>query len=85
MPRHLDVEDDWEEDDYGDDDETPTVPCPYCRRDVAEDSPRCPYCERYLTTEDMDPDEAVPPGRTWGFWIGAVVCLIVAILWVIPW
>ncbi|MFM8953492.1 MAG: hypothetical protein ACKOOF_10600 [Planctomycetaceae bacterium] len=35
-----DEDEDWE----NDSDKEPTVPCPYCRRDILEDSPRCPYC-----------------------------------------
>jgi len=58
--RHRDEdEDDWEDDeaDLGDDsDDEPTVPCPYCRREILEDSPRCPYCERYISAEDLAQD-----------------------------
>ena len=46
--------DDWDDEaDIGDDsDDEPTVPCPFCRRDILEDSPRCPSCERYISAED---------------------------------
>jgi len=29
-------------------DETLTVPCPHCRREIYEDAVRCPYCENYV-------------------------------------
>lgn len=73
--------DDWEDDDadLGDDhdsDEEPTVPCPYCRREILEDSPRCPYCERYISVEDH-------AGPKKPLWIIAttLVCLGVAVWW----
>lgn len=73
-----DNDDDWDDGiDSQDDDlsDELTIPCPSCRREIFEDSPRCPYCERYLSEED----------RTWPSqpaWIvaTALVCLA-AILW----
>lgn len=74
-------EDDWDDGDadLGDDqdfDEEPTVPCPYCRREILEDSPRCPYCERYISAEDHT-------GRRKPLWViaTALVCLGVAVWW----
>jgi hypothetical protein len=71
-------EDDWEDDDGvdGDDDE-PTVPCPYCRREMLEDSPRCPFCERYISAEDS-------PGPRRPLWLllTALACLGMAVWWV---
>ncbi|MFL5342287.1 MAG: zinc ribbon domain-containing protein [Gemmataceae bacterium] len=59
-----------------DEDDDPTIPCPYCRKPIHEDSPRCPYCEQYISEEDA------PPARKprWLI-VGAVVCLAVAVLW----
>ena len=63
---------DWEEEDGAD-----TVPCPYCRREILEDSPRCPYCERYISAEDA------PPGRKpWWLLVGAGLCLYAVYRWV---
>ena len=31
-----------------DDDETPTVPCPSCRRPVPDFADRCPYCGDWI-------------------------------------
>jgi hypothetical protein len=73
-------EDDWYDDeaDYGDDSEDePTLPCPYCRREILEDSPYCPHCERYISEEDH-------AGRSNPLWViaTAVICLGLAIWWV---
>ena len=38
--------------DADDDDEPATVPCPYCRGEMSEDSPRCPHCGNYISEED---------------------------------
>jgi hypothetical protein len=58
-------------------DDSETVPCPYCKRPVYEDSERCPHCGNYLSEEDA-------PQRT-PMWIviGTVAALAVAMLWVL--
>jgi hypothetical protein len=80
--RRYDDEDEAEDDEWDDeqsafdddDDDEPTVPCPYCRRDILEDTPRCPYCERYISAEDGG-------GTTRPTWIvvTALLCLAIAI------
>ena len=75
-----DDESDWDDDeaDDGDDsDEEPTVPCPYCRREILEETPRCPYCERYISEEDR----AGPRKPLWVI-ATALICLGIAIWWV---
>ena len=74
-------EDDWDEDDADlgadqDSDDEPTVPCPYCRREILEDSPRCPSCERYISAADH-------AARRKLLWVTAtaLICLGVAIWW----
>jgi hypothetical protein len=72
-------EDDWDDErpDYGDEsEEEPTIPCPYCRREILEDSPFCPHCERYISEED----HAGPRKPLWVF-LTALVCLGIAIWW----
>ena len=85
MGRHEDARDDWEDDEAdewegdGDDDsdgEQPTVPCPYCRRDVLEDSPWCPSCDRYLTAEDFQRAD-----RPMWVVVTALICLAIALGW----
>ena len=64
-----------ESDEDGDDS---IVPCPFCGREIFEDSPRCPFCETYLSDEDQGP-------RRHPVWVSvtAVICLGVAIWWVL--
>jgi len=84
MTRHRDEDDDdeWhpgDDADPGDDsDEEPTVPCPYCRREILEDVPRCPFCERYISAEDH-------AALTKPLWIiaTALVCLAATLWWVL--
>lgn len=79
MNAYRDEEEDWddEEADLGDDaDEEPTVPCPSCRRDILEDSPRCPHCGRYISEED----HASSKKPLWVI-VTAVACLAAAIWW----
>ncbi len=56
-----------------------TIPCPHCREQIHEDSPRCPHCEQYLSEEDS------PTARK-PLWIiiGFILCFIVAYFWVMP-
>jgi len=53
------VDEEWDDDEYDKDslvgEEEPTIPCPYCLRQIHEDSPHCPYCEKYISEEDRFP------------------------------
>ncbi len=74
-------DDEWDDDDdsYGEDSgDEPTVPCPFCKRDILEDTPRCPYCEQYLSAEDFA--RAAKP--TWVV-ATAILCLVIALWWVL--
>jgi hypothetical protein len=70
----LDDEDDFDEDE-GDDE--PTIPCPYCRRQIHEDAQRCPYCEQYISDED-----APAVRKPWWIIVGVIVCLLLALRWI---
>ncbi len=77
-------DEDWESDDLGLDDVDedadrgePTIPCPYCRRQIYEDAPRCPYCERYISRED-----APPARKPWLIVVGTIVTLYILCRWV---
>jgi hypothetical protein len=75
----FDEEDDFEEDDFEggeDDDEEPTVACPYCGREIHEDAQRCPYCEKYISAEDSS-----GPRKPWWIIVGVIVCLYVMLRW----
>jgi hypothetical protein len=73
---------DWDDDlEYvefaGDEDEDePTLPCPYCRAAVHEDAQRCPECGEYISEEDRSP--ARPP---WWIAIGMVAGLYAVYRW----
>ena len=90
MPRWSRAEDPWEDDpglvydpeDHDwpeEDDEEPTIPCPYCRREIHEDSQRCPYCESYVSQEDA------PSRKPWWIIVGVVACLYVVYRWSVWW
>ena len=80
----------WESDDEqwpGDDseldegdenqDDEPTIPCPYCGREIHEDSEQCPYCQQYISQEDLRPSR-----KPWWIIVGVLLCLLVIWLWI---
>ncbi|MCX7403895.1 MAG: zinc ribbon domain-containing protein [Planctomycetia bacterium] len=78
---------DWQDDSSDDDsehdleegfdsDEEPTIPCPWCRRDILEDCDRCPHCEQYLSSED-----APLPRKPLWVTAGALLCLYAVYRW----
>ncbi|MFM8633633.1 MAG: hypothetical protein ACKOEX_02295 [Planctomycetia bacterium] len=77
------ADDDWDDEapDHDEDSDhsgdEPTVPCPSCRREILEDTPRCPYCERYISDED----HASPRKPLWVI-ATALICLAMALWWV---
>ena len=75
MPRRVAEEDGWDGDDG--DEEEPTVPCPYCRREIHEDAQRCPYCENYISAED-----APPARKPWWIIVGVLLALYAVYRWV---
>lgn len=88
MPRRRDWDDDPEieydpEEEYGsddDDNDEPTLPCPYCRREILEDAERCPYCEHYIAKEDRPPER-----KPWWVVLGVIACLYVVYRWNVWW
>ena len=68
------VDDEWEGEENGDD----TLPCPYCRAPIHEDSVRCPRCENYLSAEDAPPER-----KPLWFVVAAVLCLLTVVGWVL--
>jgi hypothetical protein len=71
-----DADDDWDDDD-GRDEEAATIPCPYCRRPIHEDTPRCPYCGNYVSEEDSPPQR-----KPWWIVVGVLVCLYLVYRWI---
>ena len=53
------------------DNSPPTVPCPYCRAEIIEDSEQCPRCGNYLTGEDA-------PSRRGGAWVILIIGALLA-------
>jgi len=81
MPRRVLDDDEWDDDEeYGadKDDGEPTVPCPYCDRQIPEDTPRCPYCENYISEED-----APPAKKPWWIVVGVLICLYIVYRWTV--
>jgi hypothetical protein len=71
-------EDDSESDDWNDgEEEEPTIPCPYCRREIHEDSVRCPLCGQYLSDEDLPASR-----KPWWIILGVVLCILVIWFWI---
>jgi hypothetical protein len=66
------------DDDWLDEGDAETMPCPYCGRSIYEESERCPHCERYLSAEDS-------PGKPKPLWLilAAIVCLLAALTWIL--
>jgi hypothetical protein len=86
MPNRRPDPEEWDEDesdeaanefDEPDGADEPTVPCPYCERQIHEDAQRCPYCDQYISAED-----APPPRKAWWIIVGALVCLFLVFRWI---
>ena len=84
MARRLAEDEEWDDDesDEGDDEEAtdddePTIPCPYCKRQIHEDSQRCPYCDHYISEED-----APPARKPWWIILGTLLCLYIVYRWI---
>jgi hypothetical protein len=67
---------DWNGDD--DDEGEAAVPCPYCGKEMYEDSPRCPHCGQYISDEDAPPRRA-----PWWIIVGVVLCLCAVVVWIL--
>jgi predicted nucleic acid-binding Zn ribbon protein len=63
----VDESDEYEPDN---DDSPDTMPCPYCKREIDEDSVQCPRCGNYLSREDQ------PAGRDKPTWVVITVVLL---------
>jgi hypothetical protein len=81
MPRRIAEEEQWEDDDADrgtDEDDEPAIDCPYCKKQIHEDSLRCPYCEQYISEED-----APSSRKPWWIIIGILLCLFVVYCWIV--
>jgi hypothetical protein len=85
MPRRWGEDGDWDNEgaEWGDaetegDDDEPTIACPWCKRQIHEDSQRCPHCEHYLSEED-----APAARKPWWILLGVLLGLYVVYRWVV--
>jgi hypothetical protein len=81
MPRwgdHQDDEDDDLVDAPDDEDDDGTIPCPYCRNSIHEDSERCPHCHTYISRED-----APYARKPWWIILGVAACLYAMFRWML--
>lgn len=69
---------DWGADADNGDAEEPTIPCPYCREMIHEDSQRCPECGKYLSEEDQT--QTSYPG--WVIATALILLLIICSTWI---
>ncbi|HYV35251.1 MAG TPA: hypothetical protein VE988_06080 [Gemmataceae bacterium] len=69
----------WPEPDHSDDPDggVETLPCPFCKAPVYENTERCPHCENYLFY-----DGPSSPAKPLWFLAGVVICLGVVIYWI---
>ncbi len=75
--------DDWDEpQDWEPEPDTPseTISCPYCRREIHEDSVRCPGCGNYLSEEDTPPSR-----KPWWIILGFVLAFYAAYRLIAVW
>ena len=54
-----------------------TIECPYCGKQIHEESERCPHCENYISEEDERP--RVKP---WWIIVCALLCLYAVYRWI---
>jgi hypothetical protein len=64
----------WDDEDQ----DEPTIACPYCRQQIHEDSQRCPYCEKYISSED-----APTSRKPWWLIVGVLLCLYAVYRWIV--
>jgi len=69
-------DEDSEQDDYGDDDVTETIPCPDCGAEVYEDAEQCPACGQYI----VPANNALAGRPVW--WIVLGLLGAAAVIWV---
>lgn len=74
MPR--DDEDDELPEGVYHDDEWPTVPCRYCRAEIAEGAEQCPQCGQFQSGEDAPPER-----RSWFVVVMLLLALACALYW----
>jgi predicted amidophosphoribosyltransferase len=59
-------------------DESPTVRCPHCRREIYEFADRCPHCGKYVSEAELHPSSYASQWPIW--WVVVVVMVLLALL-----
>jgi RNA polymerase subunit RPABC4/transcription elongation factor Spt4 len=77
VPRYDRDDDDLPEGVYHDD-EWQTVPCKYCRAEMAEGVEQCPKCGEFQSAED-----APMQSRSWFIIVCMIFALLCALFWAI--
>jgi len=86
MHRRFSADDAWDDDaseadDFGvdpSDADEPTMQCPYCHREIFEDSPQCPHCGQYIVEDDL-----ASGGKPWWIVVGVLLCLAAILVWIV--
>jgi hypothetical protein len=65
---------DWTDDP---DDDSATLPCPRCGRDVYDDAPYCPHCDA-----DLAEAECNSPRKPLWIILGTLACLLIFLSWI---
>ena len=86
MGRQVDEDEEWDDgepaadgsDECSDEEDEPTVPCPYCGREMYEDSPQCLHCHQYISDEDASPSR-----KPWWIILGVLLCLLAIGIWIL--
>jgi len=72
------TEDDWpDESDTDSSDDPEQIPCPHCRKSIAEEAEWCTHCGQYISREDAS--TPLPP------WVilSAILAIILAVMWTV--
>ena len=67
------------DDDYDDEDDYGTIPCPNCGEDVYDDSPRCPQCGEYITSSSRRSSKPI-----WVQYVFVIVVILTILSFMLP-
>jgi hypothetical protein len=56
------------------------IDCPYCGESIYHQAERCPHCERYVSPLEDPPARRQRP---WWILIGALICLLIVVGWIL--
>lgn len=53
------------------------IACPYCGKEISEDSSQCPHCGEYISQEDVHHRKSI-----W-YIVGAIVVALIILSWIL--